>query len=301
MSQEQEQEQQEDEGETLARALGDAPWCPLASDGGAVRHLVRARVWADGYALAATDLARVWACRAHGAAAVAAQLAAHNPHLECTPARAAQLLAAALRPHAREPLGSPTGPTAFTAEETPLSSSSSSSSSNSNSSVLVLRLTRRLAGYCFRWAFVCRPLGLGEESDGEGEQGEGDVVASQRVQAAFLRAQLLAPALRVGAVALAALQAAVGPAAALDTPRGAAAFVARLGPAVLAAPPCTGALAAALFRRCAPCAAPEPPPPSQAPAEPEEADEADEAPDESVLGTQGRPRAAKRPRRQGFV
>lgn len=298
MSQEEEEEEESneeegDEGETLTQELGDAPWCPLESNG-AVRYFVRARVRADGYALVATDLARVWACRVHGAGAVTAQLAVHNPHLECTPARAAQLLAAALRrPDARTPLGAAAaGSTVFADAETPLPGAACPRPCAP--SVLVLRLARRVAGYCFRWVFVCRPLGLGgARTDVDADA----VAAAQRVQAEFLRAQLVAPALRVGAVALAALQAAAGPHAALDVPQRAADYVARLSPAVLAAQPCTGALAAALFRRCVPQLLSQQQPPSQSPSQPSEPPEPPEPePDPQPL----RPRAAKRAR-QGFV
>ena len=67
------------------------------------------------------------------------------------------------------------------------------------------------------------------------------------------------------------------------------------------APPCTGALAAALFRRCAPSVTP---PPSETPSQPPPtATAAEPAPSEAAPEAESqhpRPRAHKRPRR-GFV
>ena len=290
----------EEKEETLEHALGDTPWCPLQCDG-VVHYLVQARVWADGFALAATDLARVWACRAESAGAIAAQLTKHNPHLECTPARAAQLLAAALRrrPDPRTPLGGGSGGGAvFTAEETPLPVRGDSGTA-APCTVLTLHLSRRVAGdFCFRWAFVCPPLGLEEDDEVDVAQR----AKTQQRQAEFLRAQLVAPALRTAAVALAALQEVTGPDAALDAPPCAEAFVARLSPAVLAAPPCTGALADALFRRCAQSTAPPAALPARTPSPDVEPEPAEPPTPERQHPQQqfSRKHGTKRPR-HGFV
>ena len=259
------------EDERIARELTEVPWCPLRCKG-TVRHFVKCCVSTGSgtssgsgcwYALAVTDLVRVWVCGASGGVALASELAQHNPHLECTPARAAALLEAAMRRNTpREALGSSGGVT-FSDEETPLMLEEEDEKDSRGvedddekernrkavaaQTTFALSMNKRLAGYTFRWCFTCHPFGL---CAGQTHASVAQVAAAQLMQAEFLRAQLLEPVLRTAAIAQAALHSELGTVRALEVPKQAEEYVAGLSADVVGAQPCTGALVDALYRRC---------------------------------------------------
>ena len=242
--------------EAIARELTDVPWCPLRTKD-AVRFFAKFHVRTGdtqiGYALAVTDLVRVWVCGAADGAAVQKELTTHNPHLECTLVRAATLLDAAMRRNSpREALGS-SGGVSFIDEETPISAldcpNLSDDYESSYQTVLTITMNKRLAGYSFRWCFVCHPFGLPQGCQLQATISQ--LYRSQLLQAEFVRAQLLEPSLRIAAIGGTALQIAVSSSGrSLEIPQQAEDYVADMGTEVIGVAPCTGTLLDVLYRRC---------------------------------------------------